>query len=407
MAVFGYRVSDREGRVSEGIVEAPEERAARDRLREMGYLPIRVWSASAPPTRTVAPAAKGRPERGARRDLLPFLQGLTTLLRAGIPLDRSLEMMRDLFRARAMGTVAGTLLTDVRAGTSLADAMRKAPGAPFSRFTVQMVSAGQATGRLEDALDQAYRFLERSRDFRSTLLGSLLYPAILLVASILSVVLLVAYVVPRFAAVFASSGVLLPLPTRILLSVSSFCRSYGFLLITACVLAYFLFSASLRRPEARRAWDRGKLGWPLVGPVLTAIETSRVMRSLSSLLSGGVPILPAFVIAREVSGNTAFRDGMEAARERVQGGAKVARALAETTPLPEMALQMIAVGEETGRLEAMLESVADTYEATARRGLRNFLTVLEPAVILGMGLFVGFIVFSMFLAVFRMNEVPF
>jgi type II secretory pathway component PulF len=390
MAVFGYRVSDREGRVSEGIVEAPEERAARDRLREMGYLPIRVWSASAPPTRTVAPAAKGRPERGARRDLLPFLQGLTTLLRAGIPLDRSLEMMRDL-----------------RAGTSLADAMRKAPGAPFSRFTVQMVSAGQATGRLEDALDQAYRFLERSRDFRSTLLGSLLYPAILLVASILSVVLLVAYVVPRFAAVFASSGVLLPLPTRILLSVSSFCRSYGFLLITACVLAYFLFSASLRRPEARRAWDRGKLGWPLVGPVLTAIETSRVMRSLSSLLSGGVPILPAFVIAREVSGNTAFRDGMEAARERVQGGAKVARALAETTPLPEMALQMIAVGEETGRLEAMLESVADTYEATARRGLRNFLTVLEPAVILGMGLFVGFIVFSMFLAVFRMNEVPF
>ncbi len=407
MAVFGYRVTDREGRVSEGVVEAPEEGSARDRLREMGYLPIRVWSASAPPAKTAGPATKGRPERGARRDLFPFLQGLTTLLRAGVPLDRSLEMMRDLFRARAMGIVAGALLTDVRGGASLADAMRKAPGAPFSRFTVQMVSAGQATGRLEDALDQAYRFLERSRDFRSTLLGSLLYPAILLVASILSVVLLVVYVVPRFAAVFASSGVLLPLPTRVLLSVSSFFRSYGLLLLAACVLAYLIFSASLRRPEARRAWDRGKLGWPLVGPVLTAIETSRVMRSLSSLLSGGVPILPAFVIAREVSDNTAVRDGMEAARERVQAGAKVARALAETTPFPEMALQMIAVGEETGRLEAMLESVADTYEATARRGLRNFLTVLEPAVILGMGLLVGFIVFSMFLAIFRMNEVPF
>ena len=407
MAVFGYRVTDREGRVSEGVVEAPEERSARDRLREMGYLPIRVWPASARPDKAAGPSAKGRPGRGARRDLLPFLQGLTTLLRAGIPLDRSLEMLRDLFRARAMGGVADALLSDVRAGSSLADAMRKAPGSPFSRFTVQMVSAGQATGRLEDALDQAYQFLERSRDFRSTLMGSLLYPAILLVASILSVVLLVVYVVPRFSAVFSSSGVLLPLPTRVLLAVSAFFREQGLILFAVCVLAYMLFTAFLRRPEARREWDRGKLKWPLVGSVLTAIETSRVMRSLSSLLSGGVPILPAFVIAREVSGNLAIRDGMEAARSRVQGGAKVARALAETTPFPEMALQMIAVGEETGRLEAMLESVADTYEATARRGLRNFLTVLEPVVILGMGLLVGFIVFSMFLAIFRLNEVPF
>ena len=207
--------------------------------------------------------------------------------------------------------------------------------------------------------------------------------------------------------VFSASGVLLPLPTRVLLSLSALFRTYGFFLLAAGALAYLVFSASLRRPEARRAWDRGKLGWPFVGTVLTAVETSRVMRSLSSLLSGGVPILSAFVIAREVSGNLAVRDGMEEARTRVQGGAKVARALSETSPFPEMALQMIAVGEETGRLEAMLESVADTYEETARRRLKAFLTVLEPAVILGMGLLVGFIVFAMFLAIFRMNEVPF
>jgi general secretion pathway protein F len=137
------------------------------------------------------------------------------------------------------------------------------------------------------------------------------------------------------------------------------------------------------------------------------METSRIMRSLSSLLSGGVPILSAVLIAREVSTNSAVREGMEAARLRVQGGAKVARALEETTPVPEMALQMIAVGEETGRLEEMLSSVADSYEETARRGLHRFLVLLEPLVILGMGLLVGFIVFSMFLAIFRLNEVPF
>jgi len=406
MAVYGYRATDREGRVSEGVVEAGGEVAARDRLREMGYFPIRVWPAVSPGGRagTAAPAAPGR---GARRDTLPFLQGLTTLLRAGIALDRSLEMLGDLFRGKPMGAAAAALLQEVRAGGSLADAMRKAPGSPFNRFTVQMVSAGQATGRLEEALDQTHQFLERSREFRASLLGSLLYPAILLAASILSVVLLVVYVVPRFAGVFASSGAVLPLPTRILMGASGFLKAYGPYLLAAAVLGYLLFEAALRRPEARRNWDRSKLGWPGAGPVLTAVETSRVLRSLSSLLSGGVPILSAFVIAREVSGNLAIRDGMEAARSRVQGGAKVAGALAETTPFPEMALQMIAVGEETGKLEAMLESVAETYESMARRRLRNFLVILEPAVILGMGLLVGFIVFSLFLAIFRLNEVPF
>jgi general secretion pathway protein F len=249
--------------------------------------------------------------------------------------------------------------------------------------------------------------MERSRDFRSNLLGSLLYPAILLVASVLSVVLLVAFVVPRFAGVFAASGVQLPLPTRILLGVSTFLREYAIYLAAAFAAAWWLARSILSRPEPRRDWDRGKMGWPLVGGTLSAMETSRVTRSLSSLLTGGVPILSAFVIAREVSGNAAVREGMEAARLRIQGGAKVAQALGETTPFPALALQMIAVGEETGRLEAMLESVADSYEETARRSLKNFLTILEPAVILGMGLLVGFIVLSIFLAIFRLNEVPF
>lgn len=405
MAVYGYRATDRQGRVSEGVLEAPEERGALDQLREQGLLPIRVWPVASP-----AEAAREerayRKGRGLRADTLPFLQGLRTLLSAGVPLDRALEMLGGLYRGRAMAEVAGALLRDVRGGTSLADAMRRAPGAPFSRFTVQMTSAGQATGALPEAMGQALKFLERARDFRANLVGSLLYPAILLVASILSVVVMVVFVVPRFSAVFASSGVPLPLPTRALLSASSFLSAYGPYLAGALLLAAALLRGALSRPEARRSYDRRKLSWPGVGRILTAVETSRVARSLSSLLAGGVPILSAFVIAREVSGNEAVREGMEAARARVQGGAKLARALAETTPFPEMAIQMIAVGEETGRLEEMLESVADAYEETARRALRNFLTVLEPAVILGMGLLVGFIVFSLFLAVFRLNEVP-
>lgn len=406
MAVFGYRVTDGAGRVTEGIIEAAGERAALDRLREMNLVPIRVWPAAAAGERGGEEAPRRGP-RSPRKDLLPFLQGFKTLLAAGIPMDRALEMTAELFRGGAMGTVSAFLLREVRGGCSLSEAMRKAPGAPFSRFLVQMVQAGQATGRLEEALDQAYRFMERSRDFRANLLGSLLYPAILLAASLVSVVLLVAFVVPRFAGVFSASGVLLPLPTRILLGASDVLRGYGLWLAGACAVAYLLARKTLARPEARRDWDRSKMAWPFVGGTVTALETSRVMRSLSSLLAGGVPILPAFVIAREVSGNAAIREGMESARQRIQEGAKVARALEETTPFPALALQMIAVGEETGRLEGMLASVADTYEDTARRSLKNFLTVLEPAVILGMGLLVGFIVFSIFLAVFRLNEVPF
>jgi len=406
MPVFGYRVTDASGRITEGVIEAAGEQAVTDRLREMSLVPIRVWAATAGAERRWERALRGG-TRTARKDLLPFLQGFRTLLSAGIPMDRALEMMAELFRGGPMGAVSVSLLREVRGGSSLSEAMQKAPGAPFSRFLVQMVQAGQTTGRLEEALEQAYRFMERSRDFRANLLGSLLYPAILLGASAVSVVLLVAFVVPRFAGVFSASGVLLPLPTRILLAASTFLRENGIFLVAAAALAYLLARWALSRPETRREWDRGMMTWPMIGGTVTALETSRVMRSLSSLLSGGVPILPAFTIAREVSGNTAVRDGMEAARLRIQGGAKVARALEEATPFPPLALQMIAVGEETGRLDAMLESVADTYEDTARRSMKNFLTLLEPVAILAMGLLVGFIVFSMFLAVFRLNEVPF
>lgn len=407
LAVFGYRVTDVGGRVSEGVIEATEELSAAGRLREMGYVPIRVWPASAPAEGAAVAARRGARDGSARKDVLPFLQGLKTLLAAGVPLDRSLDMLGTLFREKAMGRVAVALLKEVRAGTSLADAMRKAPGAPFNRFTVQMVAAGQTAGRMEDALDQVHAFLERSRDFRSSLMGSLIYPAILVAASILSVVLMVVYVVPKVAGIFAAARATLPLPTRMLLATSGFLQAYGPYFLGALVLAGVLFASALRRPGFRRDFDRAMLGWPLAGGILTAIETSRVTRSLSSLLAGGVPILSAFVIAREVSGNLAVREGIEAARVRVQGGAKLARALSETTPFPDLALQMIAVGEETGRLEGMLASVADAYEENARRALRAFLVLLEPVVILGMGLVVGFIVFSLFLAVFRLNEVAF
>jgi general secretion pathway protein F len=406
MAVFGYRATDRDGRVSEGVVEAAAEGAACDRLRDMGLLPIRVWPAAA---RTALPAG-GPPEgavRGvARKDVLPFLQGLHTMLRAGIPVDRGLEMLADLFRGKQMGAVAGALLGEVRAGSSLSEAMKKAPGAPFDRFTVQMVNAGAATGRMEEALNQTWRFLERSREFRSSVTGALIYPVILLVACILSVVLMLTFVIPKFAGVFASSKMVLPLPTRMVIAASDFLKADGLWLLAGLVVAGFGASALLDRPEFRRDWDRSKFRWPWLGDVITAVETSRVFWSLSSLLSGGVPILSAFVIAREVSGNLAVREGMEAARLKIQGGGKVGRSLAESTPFPEMAIRMISVGEETGKLEEMLASVAESYEADARRTLSRFLVVLEPAMILLLGGLVAFIVASVFLAIFRLNEMP-
>jgi general secretion pathway protein F len=407
MAVYGYRATDREGRVSEGVVEAAAEGPACDRLREMGFLPIRVWPAGA---RAAAPAgappAGGGGRGGARKEVLPFLQGLHTMLRAGIPVDRGLEMLADLFRGKAMGSVAAALLGEVRAGSSLAEAMKKAPGAPFDRFTVQMVNAGAATGRMEEALNQTWRFLERSREFRASVTGALIYPVILLVACILSVVLMLTFVIPKFAGVFASSKMVLPLPTRIVIAASDFLKDDGLWLLGGLAVAGFAASALLDRPEFRRDWDRSKFRWPWLGDVITAIETSRVFWSLSSLLSGGVPILSAFVIAREVSGNLAVREGMEAARLKIQGGGKVGRALAESTPFPEMAIRMISVGEETGKLEEMLASVAESYEADARRTLSRFLVVLEPAMILLLGGLVAFIVASVFLAIFRLNEMP-
>ncbi|MCL1926513.1 MAG: type II secretion system F family protein [Syntrophorhabdaceae bacterium] len=408
MAVFGYKATDASGKIVEGVIDAADERIALERLRESDLFPIRIWSAAASEKGT---AELPRPLRGkaraARKDLLPFLNGFKTLLAAGMPMDRALEMLAELFRDASMGSVSSFLLREVRGGSSLSDAMRKAPGAPFGRFLIQMAQAGQSTGRLEEALDQAYRYMNRDREFKASVMSALLYPAILLCASILSAIILVTFVVPRFSGMFASSGVLLPLPTRILLSLSGFLREYAIFIVVAIAAIWVFARAAFARPEMRKAWDRGKMKWPLVGKTLNDIETSRVLHSLSSLLTGGVPILPALVIAREVSGNMAVRDGLEAAHQRIQGGTAIAKALGESTPFPLIALQMIAVGEETGRLEAMLASVANACEDDARRGLSRFLTVLEPVVILFMGLLVGFIVFSIFLAVFRLSEAPF
>ena len=408
MAVFGYKASDASGKIVEGMIDAVGERIALERLRESNLLPIRIWPASS--SASTSEKAEGQPirkkTRAARKDMLPFLHGFKTLLAAGMPMDRALGMLAELFNNTAMGSVAAFLLREIRGGSSLSDAMRKTPGAPFGRFLVQMAQAGQSTGRLEEALDQAYRYMERDREFRSNVIGALMYPVILLCVSLLSAVVLVVFVVPRFAGMFSSSGVLLPLPTRMLLSLSGFLREYAVWIIAVIVVICLFARSALARPETRKAWDRRKMRWPLVGATLNAVETSRVLHSLSSLLSGGVPILSALVIAREVSANTAVRDGLEAAHQRVQGGVALAKALGEATPFPSLALQMIAVGEETGRLESMLASTASAFEDDARRGLSRFLTLLGPLVILFMGLIVGFIVFSIFLAVFQLSEAP-
>jgi hypothetical protein len=308
MAVYGYRATDGSGRIAEGAIDATGERAVLDRLRGMNLVPIRVWPAAVATGKVGEEPFWGKP-RAARKDLLPFLQGFKTLLSAGIPMDRALEMLAGLFRESAMGGVSAFLLREVRGGSSLHDAMRKAPGAPFSGFLIQMVEAGQSTGRWKRRLEQALPIHDRARDFRSKPSGPLFlcdpWPQSLL--SLLMSVRSCAFcgsVSPlRGDSSFPLAD---PHPS---LAASTFLRDYALLLAGgAWGPTSFPWATSLRK-RAGCGTRESSLG-PRLGYTDRAGKSRDPAFAFVRFWAGGVTILSAFVIAREDSGNSAIREGL-------------------------------------------------------------------------------------------------
>ena len=406
MTVFTYRARDRSGHAIDGVMEAPDARAVVDRLQRDAYFPIAVEPQEgrrrlfglAWPTRSGG--------RVARRDILAFTQQLATLIEAGMPLDRALAIQGELASSARLRAIVADVLQRVRGGSSLADALAMHHPRPFSRLYVNMVRAGEKGGALEATLRRLAEFLEEAGEFRDAIVSALIYPALLAGVGAAAVIFLLSFVVPRFAAIFNDVQATLPLPTLILLRVSEAIQHHGWLLALLALAGFAAVRLWLATPAGRLRADRWLLALPIVGDVITKIEMARFSRILGTLLRGGVALVSALGVVTELLGNRVLARAVASLGDGVRRGAGLAQPMADAAVFPRLAVHMVRVGEETGRLEDTLLRVAATYEADSRKVLKRLIALTEPCVILVMGLVVGFIVVAMLLAILSITDLP-
>ena len=403
MPKFTYRAIKGSGELVQGTLLAETEPALLAQLRRMGCMPIQV---SAKDGSSGAGWTRFTRRGVSSADRLVFARQLATLVRAGIPLDRSLSLCRDLAEKPALRAVVDDTLRQLRSGQSLAQSLA-ANERFFPPLYVAIVRAGEASGTLPAVLDRLVEFEEFSAELRGYLISALIYPMVLLAVGSVAIAFLLGFVVPRFAQIFEEAGKELPLPTQILMDVSQAFRDYGWIAAIVIVVTVLLLSRWVRTQSGRLRWDRWRLKAPLVGDVSLKLEIARFAKTMGTLLTQAVPIISALRLTREVLSNRHVASAVEPLMQGVKRGMGLATPLAETGLFPVLAVQLMTLGEQTGKLDSMLLELAAIYDREVRTATKRLVALVEPAVILAMGLVVGTIVISTLLAIVSINEVPF
>jgi type II secretion system protein F len=404
MAEYLYKATTSAGQSVEGSMEGKDEATVVQNLHQLGYIPIRITSTS----------EKGSgfrlssflPQRIGIKNLLLFTQELSTLLSAGLPIDRSLDILGSLTENSRLRETVKDILKRIQEGDSLAEALGNHPQI-FSKLYVNMVKAGESGGFLEAILSRLAQYLESMKEIKDQIVSVMIYPLVLTIVSGASITILVTFVIPRFAKIFSDMGQAIPLPTQIILTFSQVVRGYWWLALGAVALVYLCLVMYTKDEERKLKWDRFKLRWVAVGDLIKKVEVARFARTLGTLLQSGVSILPALTLVKEISQNEAISRSIGHIHDRLRGGKGISRSLEETGVFPPLAIHMIGVGEETGKLDEMLMKVADNYEEAVRTAVRRFVSLLEPLILLIMGGVVGFIVLSILLAITSITEMPF
>ncbi len=405
MPSYSYRASTMEGKIVEGSMESADDGTVALKLQEMGLLPIRIGAATRPSALAREVEWPWKARRLRPRDLLVFTSELRTLAHAGFPLDRSLAILGQLAESPAMAEVIQNVLKEVKGGRSFSEGLARHPEV-FPKVYVSMVKAGETGGALDEILARLADYLESGAELRSYILGAMIYPALLSVVGLASVTLLTVFAVPRFAGIFRDMGVPPPLPLAILGGLGNLVSGYWWAGVLAAVAAVWWVRKFRAGEKGRLEWDRWLLRLPLVGGVLRKIEVARFSRTLGTLLHGGVPLLQAMTIVRDVIGNRSIARMIDPIRNGIKKGEGIAQPMKQSGVFPPLAMHLVEVGEESGKLDAMLVEVADVYDVEVRTSVKRIIAFFEPALILLMGLIIGTIVVSMLLAIFSINDIP-
>lgn len=407
MASFYYKATSMDGKVVEGFLDAGDETLVLAKLRDMGYLPIRVGSSE--DKKSIFSMSFQMPwnvQRVSTRDLLLFSQELTTLLKSGMPLDRSLAILSELSENALFRETVQKVLNDIKGGKSMAEAMAEHPRI-FPKLYSNMVKAGEASGALTQVIERVMEFLKASEELRNHIGSALIYPALLGMVGVGSVCVLVIFVIPEFAKVFSDVGVAIPLPMRIMMAISDFFTNYWWAVLAGLAAGYLYFRRWLGTEKGRLAWDTRILTIPLVGKVLQKVEIARFARTLGTLLHSAVPLLQALAIVKDTLGNKAIANTMDPIRTGVKKGEGLTHPIQSSGVFPPLAIHLLRVGEESGKLDTMLLQIADTYDADVRQSIQRLISLFEPLMILVMGIVIGTMVVSMLWSIFSINDVPF
>jgi len=403
MPAFAYQAMDASGLNTSGTVEAVDRLAAAGLLQQRGLLPLKIASDAG--QSRIAWWPDFQSFQGMAQHRLICIRTLSFLLTAGIPLDRALAVSAQLSESALFGQSLQEVLRAIKGGKSLSSALESHPRL-FPRFYVSMIRAGETSGNLGGVLTQLADYQESANELRSHLISSMIYPALLLLVGGISVLFLMEFVVPKFATVFQQAGAALPLPTQILLFLSQVIQKTWWLWLLAIPLSITALQRYLVTGPGRKRFDYFVLAVPKLGPVVERIQVSRFARSLGTLLQGGVPMVRSLEIARQVVGNQKLSGALDHLLQGVKQGKGLVRPLEESGAFPPLAVHLIGVGEETGRLDVTLLQVANVYERETRTAIKNLVAFFEPCMILVMGLVVGAIVISILLAIYSINDIP-
>ncbi len=404
MAEYLYKATTLKGQTVEGAMDGKDEEAIIQNLHQLGYIPIRITSHQEKGTGLRLPPFLR--QRVGVKNLLAFTQELSTLISAGLPLDRSLNILGTLTENVTLRETVKDVLKKVEGGNSLAEAMGN-HSRVFPKLYINMIRAGESGGFLETILSRLAQYLEGMKEIRDHLISVMIYPLILTVVTGISITVLVTFVIPRFARIFSDIKQTIPLPTQIVLTFSQLVRDYWWAGVGAVLLIYFGLKAYTKDEERKWRWDRAKLRWMVVGDLIKKMEMARFARTLGTLLQSGVSILPAFNLVKEISQNLAISRSIAHVHDRLREGKGVSKSMEETGVFPPLAIHMISVGEETGTLDQMLIKVAEAYEENVRTAVKRFVSLLEPLIILFMGGVILFIVVSILWAILSVNDLPF
>ena len=376
MALYRYKAVTVSGEVLEGQLDVASNDEAVAKIQDAGNIPLEIHAADGVESGGLF-GRLGKRQAMNQTQVLQFTQQLSTLLGAGQPLDRALQILLELPESEKSKRVIERVRDHVRGGGALSDALEAEPGV-FSRLYVNMVRAGEVGGALDTTLARLSNYLERAKALRESVINALIYPAILVVMVFAALFVLLAFVVPRFLPMFQDMNIELPMITKIVLFVGTTLQDWWWLIIALMFGTVILVRRRLAEPAARLAWDARVLNLRIVGPLIARLETARLARTLGTLLKNGVPLLTALTIGRNVLGNMALADAVDKASEEVKTGGGLAFALGQSKRFPRLALQMISVGEESGSLDDMLLKVADTFDVESKNTVDRLLAAMVP-----------------------------